>query len=242
MPRFFTDNIGDTTITIVGEDARHISRSLRCKIGESLTVCDGKGMDYTCQIKEICDDSVLLQIDSSQRSIAEPPVEIVLYQAIPKSDKLELIVQKAVELGASKIVPLVSEFCVSRPDDKSASKKADRLNKIAAEAAKQCGRAILPQVDTMLTYKQAVNQMKQSELAIMFYEHATDCLGKVLFQKPKSIAVLIGSEGGFSQSEVQYALDNGVSVCTMGPRILRCETAAFYALSAITYEYENREL
>lgn len=241
MPRFFTKNISGGSTLIVGEDARHIARSLRCRIGEELTLCDGNGRDYACRITAIEEEQVTLEVLHSQLSKAEPPVALTLYQALPKGDKLDLIVQKAVELGVTAIVPVITRYCVSRPDEKSMEKKRERLQRIALEAAKQSGRGIIPQVQPLMTYPEALAQMVRDACAILFYEDATHPLGSVLATRPKSISMLIGSEGGLSTEEAQAAKEAGLAVCTMGPRILRCETAPMYALSAITYHYENSE-
>ena len=239
MPRFFTDIIGEREIILDGENAKHISRSLRSKIGDELVICDGRGMDYKTKIIEITTDTVTAQILESYSCITESPCDITLFQAMPKSDKLELIIQKAVELGVNKIVPVLSEFCVSRPDEKTFRKKLERYNKIALEAAKQCGRGVIPTVENIASYSECLEQMKLSESSIMFYEHADSSLRQALAPQKKSLAILIGSEGGFSEKEVELARQNNISICTMGHRILRCETASFYALSAISYQYEQ---
>lgn len=240
MPRFFTEEITDTTAVITGEDARHIARALRCRVGEELMVCDGRGGDFRCRIASIADDAVGLEVLERTSSAGEPPVDIRLFQALPKGDKLELIVQKAVELGVGTITPVLTEYCVSRPDPKAMEKKRERLNRIALEAAKQSGRGVIPQVTALLTLPQAIVEMGKAQAAILFYENATDPLGAVLASRPGSISLLIGAEGGFASAEVEQARQAGLVVCTMGRRILRCETAPMYALSAITYEYENR--
>ncbi|MEG0752740.1 MAG: 16S rRNA (uracil(1498)-N(3))-methyltransferase [Angelakisella sp.] len=240
MPRFFTTDINQTTGTITGEDARHISKALRCKVGEELVACDGMGNDYQCRIADMGDTTVTLTVLSSAPSRSEPPVSIRLFQALPKADKLELIVQKAVELGVTTITPVLTERCVSRPDGKAMEKKLERLNRISLEAAKQSGRGVIPQVTALLSLREALAEMKQAQEAILFYENATAPLGTVLAERPRTISLLIGAEGGFSEAEVAEATAAGLHVCTMGSRILRCETAPMYALSAITYEYENR--
>ncbi len=239
MPRFFTEIIGEREIILDGENATHISRSLRAKIGDELIVCDGKGTDYKTKIVSIDNSTVTAEIIDSHRCVTESPCRITLFQAMPKSDKFELIVQKAVELGVYEIVPVLTEFCVSRPDEKSFNKKLDRYQKIALEAAKQCGRGIIPIVRNIMGYKECIAKMQESETSIMFYENATSALQKELLPQKQSLSVLIGSEGGFSTKEVDFAKENNIKICTMGNRILRCETASFYALSAISYQYEN---
>ncbi len=241
MPRFFTDNIAGDAALIVGEDARHIALSLRCRPGEELTLCDGHGADYRCRITGVSEKEVALEVLSSGPSRGEPPVRITLYQAMPKGDKLELIVQKAVELGAAEIVPVLTSRCISRPDPRTMEKKRERLQKIALEAAKQSGRGMIPRVGPLLSWKEALEGMNRDQLAILFYEEAREPLGPLLRSRPASVSLLIGSEGGFSPEEAREAEERGLRPCTMGPRILRCETAPLYALSAITYSYENQE-
>ena len=146
MPRFFVDSVESDTVEITGGDARHIALSLRMKIGERLVLCDGNGREAECEIKEICPESVVLSVVSRCDSKAEPKTEVILYQALPKFDKFEYIVQKSVELGVSRIVPVLTSRCISRPDEKTMAKKIERLQKIADEAAKQSGRGRLPKV------------------------------------------------------------------------------------------------
>ena len=240
MPRFFLPGASGPELVLTGEDARHISRSLRSRPGEQFTVCDGAGTDFLCEVTEITSEAVYLKVLEQTESRSEPPVEITLYQALPKSDKLELIVQKAVELGVSAVVPVLTERCISRPDGKSMEKKLERLRRIAQEAAQQSGRGRIPEIRPLMEYAGALDDMKRAEQGILFYERADFPLGRALEGRPRTIAVLIGSEGGFSEREAEQAQKAGLAVCTMGPRILRCETAPMYALSAICYEYENR--
>ena len=164
---------------------------------------------------------------------------MTLYQALPKGDKLELIVQKAVELGVSAIVPVLTGRCVSRPDPKGMEKKRERLQRIAREAAGQSGRGIVPEVRPLLPWEKALAELAQSPCPVLFYEEARDPFGPLLEPRPGEIALMVGSEGGFSPEEAEEARGRGVRLCTMGPRILRCETAPLYALSAIGFYYEN---
>lgn len=239
MPRFFTGQVNRERALIVGEDARHIALALRMKAGERLTVCDADGQDYQCVIERISPEQVELRVEEVAPSAGEPGVWITLYQALPKGDKLELIVQKAVELGASAIVPVLTSRCVSRPDEKSFAKKRERLQKIALEAAGQSGRGMVPEVRPLLPYPAALDEMAKSGCPVLFYERATRPLGEVLAPRPPVLSLLVGAEGGFSPQEAEQAAAAGLAVCTMGPRILRCETAPLYALSAIGYTYEN---
>ncbi len=248
MPRFFvpTDNFDGDIVKITGDDARHVSRALRMAKGEHITVCDMKGIEHDCVLEDFEDDvCVTARILSSEKSANEPPYRITLYQASPKGDKLEYIVQKAVELGACEIVPFVSDRCVSRPDEKSAKKKAERLSKIAKEAAKQCGRAILPELGDYCSFDSMLEQGKRAELKLFLYEgdgtlplcgvlRNISSEGKV----PESVAVVIGSEGGFSLEETQRAAECGFILCGLGRRILRTETASGCVLSCLMYEFE----
>lgn len=248
MPRFFvpTDNFDGDIVKITGDDARHIARALRMAKGEHITVCDMKGFEHDCVLEEFSDDvCVTARILSSEKSANEPPYRVTLYQASPKGDKLEYITQKAVELGVYDIIPFISDRCVSRPDEKSSAKKAERLTKIAKEAAKQCGRAYLPTVDGFCSFKQMLDRASECELRLFLYEgDGTVPLREVLCNYksergvPSSIAIVIGSEGGFSIEETRIAAERGFIMCGLGRRILRTETASGCVLSCLMYEYE----
>lgn len=239
MPRFFTQTISAEGGIISGDDAKHISRVLRMKVGELLTACDTKGYDYDCLIESLSDREVSLRVLEVRPSQSEPDVRVSLYQAMPKGDKLELIIQKAVELGVDSITPVMTRRCVSKPDSKSMAKKLERYNRIALEAAKQSGRGKVPQVCPMLDLPQALDEMAQTSCPILFYENATAPAKQVIDGAGKEIAVLIGSEGGFDESEVELAIQKGCQVLSLGKRILRCETAPLAALSIIMFETRN---
>ena len=241
MPRFFvTEPILDSAV-ISGEDARHISRSLRMAVGERLTICDTHGHDFLCEIESVTDKEVFLKVLESCECKSEPSVNVTLYQAMPKSDKLELIVQKAVELGVNKIVPVMTSRCISRPDKKSMDKKLERFNKIALSAAQQSGRGIIPQVMPLISFSDAVKAMSEDECPILFYESNGTTLKGLMESSPKSVSIMVGSEGGFSEEEVLEANKSGVNIVNLGPRILRCETAPMCALSAVMYATGNLE-
>ena len=243
MPRFFVDSVENDFIEINGDDARHISLSLRMKKGESLVLCDGNGREAEAVIREAFPESVVLDITERRDSIAEPKTEVVLYQALPKFDKLEYIIQKSVELGVSKIVPVLSSRCISRPDEKTMKKKLERLRKIADEAAKQSGRGKLPEVGELLTFKNAVAEMTKAETPIFFFEHAEYPLHEIMEKRTGGkIAMMVGSEGGFSEEEAAFAAEKGALIASLGPRILRCETAPVAALSAIMYAAGEMEI
>lgn len=246
MPRFFTQDITETGGCITGEDAKHIAKVLRMKVGDELTVCDTKGRDYDCMIEEIGAGEVRLKVLSVAPSQSEPDVRVHLYQAMPKADKMETIIQKAVELGAASITPVMTRRCVSRPDAKSMDKKLVRYNRIALEAAKQCGRGVVPPVLPLLELPQALEQMQRTGCPILFYENATAPAKQVIAKARESgkeleIAVLIGAEGGFDEDEVALAMEYGCHVLSLGKRILRCETAPLAALTILMYETGNME-
>ena len=239
MPRFFNEVNDENNIIITGDDARHIGRSLRMKPGEAVTVCC-KGVDYNCEIDSITEDSVYLRLISKELCAAEPSVEVTLYQAIPKLDKLEHIIQKTVELGVTRIVPVLSRRCVSRPTEKDFSKKLPRLAKIAEEAAKQSGRGIIPEISPMVSYKQCLEMMKSLDKTIMLYEgEGGKPFGDVAVEGIKTAGLLIGSEGGFDVSEVEDAVSAGAERVWLGKRILRCETAPISALTILMFLTKN---
>lgn len=245
MPRFFvqTEEISGGIVTVRGDDAWHIARSLRMAVGESITVCDGAGNEHTCILEKITDECVSAAITDSRRANGEMPFYTVLYQALPKGDKMDLIVQKAVEEGVCEIVPFLSERCVSRPDDKSLAKKCVRWQRIALEAAKQCGRGVIPKIGDPLTYGQMTERAKNDALCCFCYEgEGTESLktvlGKAAVSAGATVSVVVGSEGGFSEKEAASAAAAGLRMCGLGARILRCESASGFALACLSYEFE----
>ncbi len=243
MPRFFTpsDGIADDVITIKGDDARHIARSLRMAEGDEITVCDMHGYEHTCRLTRIRDEECECLILSSKKGETESPVHITLYMAYPKGDKLETVVQKAVELGASKIVPFESSRCIKRPKADKADKTTARLQRIAEEAAKQCGRSILPTVTAPVDFKSAVSAAAKADLPLFCYEgDGTRPIRQILDEHPSAttVSVVVGCEGGFSLDEASTAIAAGLIPTGLGKRILRCETAPSYALSCLSYYFE----
>lgn len=239
MPRFFVEHANPEQIIITGEDAHHIGRSLRMRTGEQLTVC-AEGMDYECEITRITDSEVYLQPLSVNPCAAEPSVKVTLYQAIPKQDKLAEIVQKAVELGACEIVPVLTARCVSRPSKADFEKKRQRLRKIAVSAAKQSGRGIIPEVAPMMTWREALQSMQAQDISVMLYEEQGGVrFGEVPLEGKKRIGLFIGSEGGISEEEAQQAVEAGLHRVWLGSRILRCETAPTAAISILMYLTKN---
>ena len=244
MARFFVtkDDITDNIITISGKDAFHIARSLRMAVGDTLTICDEDGTEYFSKLTRIRDDECLTEIISQSAGTTESPVDITLYMAYPKGDKLETVVQKSVELGVSCIIPFESSRCIKRPAAEKLDKITDRLSKIAEEAAKQCGRSKLPKVSKMLKFSELTSKFEVYDLVLFCYEgNGATSLKKTLNEYRKNngkIAVIIGSEGGFSKEEAETIISAGAKCVNLGPRILRCETAPDYCLSAISYHFE----
>lgn len=237
MQRFYiTDNmICDGKITVCGDDANHISKVLRLKEGESILFCDGKNTDYYCSIESAEKSEVVAKIEKTEQNNTEPPISITLYQSIPKSDKMEYIIQKCVELGVKKIVPVDAKRCVARLKD---DKKLARWQKIADEAAKQCGRGERVTVEKPVPFKEAILKPDENVLKIIPYENEKDGNLKNILNdnNANEFAVYIGPEGGFDDLEIEMALKNDVHSVTLGPRILRTETAPIAVISAIMYE------
>ena len=243
MPKFFVrqDSISDQRITIIGDDAFHISRALRMAKGEHITVCDMQCNEYDCVLAEFNPDSVVADIISSKRIDNEPPVKVYLFQALPKGDKLDTVIQKAVECGVYEITPFESERCVVKSKPDAEERKTERRNRISLEAAKQCGRGYIPRVNPTVSFEEAVRKACECELCLFCYEAEEQASLKELLKSNRcaeAIAVFIGSEGGFSVAEAAYARDNGMKSVSLGKRILRTETAPSFVLSCISYETE----
>ncbi len=234
MPRFFVEDICGEDFIITGENARHMAKSLRMRAGEMITVSDGRGMDYGCEITEVKDTGVHVKILYHQPSNVEASIKVTLYQGLPKGDKMDYIVQKAVELGVCKIVPVLTERSVSRPDARSAAKKQERWQKIAGEAAKQSGRGKIPVVESVIPF----NKIKWEDcepLKVLFYEGGGVPMQNAMENYPDQIGLFIGPEGGWEKSEVTVLESAGAKIATLGPRILRTETAPLAALSVIMF-------
>lgn len=244
MPKFFVNRsqIDNGYVNIYGEDAHHISRSLRMAAGERITVSDMQRNEYDCVLEEFLDGCVRARIEDSRASDTELGVKVRLFQALPKGEKLDFIIQKAVECGAFDVTPFESERCVVKVKSDAEERKRERRNKIALEAAKQCGRGIVPAVNPTLSFSQMLDEASRSDVALFCYEgEGTVPLGRLLSdlnQEIGEIAVIIGSEGGFSQEEVKRAEDKGLLKAGLGKRILRAETAALFALSCVVYRFE----
>lgn len=240
MQKLFVENINDEKIILDGESARHIAKSLRMKVGDVICVTDGGGDDYGCQIEEITKDEVVLKVCYKQACESEPSCRVTIYQGVPKSSKMEDIIQKCVELGVCEIVPTLTKRCVSRPDDKAAGKKNQRYQKIALEAAQQSGRGIVPKIENMKILSQAIAE-DESDVKIVFYEGGGEKLADIVKPDTESVSVFIGPEGGFEQEEVEQIEASGGVRATLGKRILRTQTAPVAALTAIMLLTGNLE-
>ena len=249
MPRFFisTEQIEDGFLKITGDDAFHISRSLRMAAGEQITACDNSGREYDCILRSFDPDSVTAEIVAERESDAEPPFIARVYQGLPKGDKLDTVIQKAVECGAHSITPFESEFCIVRAKPEAEEKRRERRNKIAAEAAKQCGRASLPSVGTTVSYNDMLREAADADLVLFCYEgEGTVPLGRAISALPDMInekgrariSIVVGSEGGFSEAEASAAKEAGFVLCGLGKRILRTETAATFVLGCLVCKTE----
>ena len=215
-----------------------MNRVLRCKPGETVVLLDGTGYEYTAKLDEIFEDYASLTVRSKDLSQTEAETKVTLYQGMPKSQKIDTVVQKAVELGAVCITPFVSKRCVKVP--KEFGKKSDRLSKIAFEAVKQSRRAIVPEIGDMLDFKTLVSAVTSHELALVCYEdEIKQSLKQVLSSSDaQNIAVIIGPEGGFAPEEIDALVKKGVRAVTLGPRILRTRNSCLAALAQIMYEKE----
>ena len=231
MPRFFLDETIGDTVTITGGDARHIALSLRMQTGDALTLCNGRGTDYACRITALSPESVTLAVEETTDSKSEPSVAVTLYQGLPKGDKLELIVQKAVELGVTRIVPVVTARSIARESARD-QKKTARLQKIANEAAGQSGRGILPTVEAPVSFAAAAARMA-GENTVVLYECGGAPLREMVKDAPQTLSLFVGPEGGIDEAEQQRLATLGAQSVTLGPRILRTETAGLCALAAL---------
>jgi len=242
MPRFFIDKsaINGSTASITGQDATHISRVLRLKSGDELVLCDGRGNDYIALIANIDKEKVTVNITEQKKNQNEPLALVTLFQGIPKSDKMDFIIQKCVEIGIMSIVPIITEHVVVKVDQKEAvNKRVERWNKISFEAAKQSERGIVPKIAAPMEFHDALHMVGGKYSAVIPYEKETKVGLKSFIEGikgEKEIAVFIGPEGGFAESEVREAVKHGAVPVTLGPRILRTETAGIFVLTILMYE------
>ena len=238
------NQIRESTITILGDDVNHMKNVLRMHTGEQVMVCDCKGSNYLCEIEAFPEKQVLLSVIERKAEENELPVKLYLFQGLPKSDKMELIIQKAVELGVYEVIPVAMKRSIVKIEDKKKeAKKLERWQSIATAAAKQSKRGIIPRVHRVLSYGEALNYAGNMDLKLFPYENATDIdKSKTLVAKApqmKSIAIFVGPEGGFEDKEIEDVAAIGGQIITLGKRILRTETAGFTMLSLLMFEIEN---
>lgn len=245
MYRFFVkpEQIGETSIVITGGDVNHIKNVLRMKKGDTILVSDGSDREYVCTIDNFNNHQVIVNIQDVNGQARELPIQVTLFQALPKGDKMDTVIQKMVELGAYEIVPMSTKRCVVKLDAKKASAKTKRWNAIAENAAKQSKRGIIPQVNMPVTYEQALDMAKNMDMIIMPYEEADDMeKTRRIFSEitpGMRVGVLIGSEGGFTKEEVELAKNIKAREVTLGKRILRTETAGMAVMSVLMYLMEE---
>ena len=247
MYQFFVEphqiNVDDKTVIITGGDVNHIKNVLRMKIGEEIAVSNGQdGKEYRCGIASFEEDQIRCELRFIKEDGVELPVKVYLFQGLPKADKMELIIQKAVELGVHQIIPVAAKRCVVKLDDKKAKSKIARWQGIAEAAAKQSKRGIIPQVADVCSFAQAVKMAAEMDVRLIPYELAEgmdrtrEILGSL--QPGQDVAIFIGPEGGFEEAEINLALEHQIEPITLGKRILRTETAGFTVLSWIVYQME----
>ena len=238
MARFFVEaeQMLSDVITLTGENAQH-AKVLRLKAGEQVLICDGEGMECLCEVTAMSNNSVDVTVLERREASTEASVHVSIYMGFPKSDKLEHVIQKATELGACEIVAFPASRSVSRPDEKSLKKKLERWQKIAASAAEQSGRGRIPEVLVLESYAAALERAAKADKALLFYENERATTLRMALETGsfRTVSLMTGPEGGLEEKEVQQAANAGLQVCTLGRRILRCETAPLCALSAVMY-------
>lgn len=246
MHRFYVDKdqIKGNDIEIIGQDVNHIKNVLRMKSADEIIICDGQGKDYYCIINRVCDDLVIASVNSIRDTGTELPVRITLFQGLPKSDKMELIIQKAVELGVYEIVPvMMARSVVKYSDNKKEAKKQQRWQAIAESAAKQSGRGIIPSILPVMSFKEAISYAKDMDWSVIPYENAkgvkTTRESLESLKDCQSAGIIIGPEGGFESFEVEHARNNNIPTISLGRRILRTETAGLALLSMVMLYLEE---
>ncbi len=237
IPRIYigSDRIENGRAFIDGSDANHILRVLRKSKGDGLKICDMHGNSYNAIIDEITQDGLYAVLGEPEHQDNEMPFKVSVYQCFPKGDKLETVIQKAVELGAYEIVAVMSERCVARPDGKAFAKRLERLKKISESAAAQCGRSYIPEIRGIISYNDAIKEISEKDIGFICYEgDGTKPVREILKDTPETIGFLIGPEGGLSEKETALARESELALAGLGKRILRTETASGYVLSAIS--------
>lgn len=242
MNRFFVHphQIADSLITITGSDVNHIARVLRLKIGDQIMAADGTGREYLAELTVIDGQKVEAVIKDSLTSRNEPPLDVYLLQGLPKGEKMELIIQKCTEIGIRKIIPVNMERSIVRLMGEKAEKRRERWQRIAGEAAKQCQRSMIPEVAPICDLPQAIKQLPEHTMLVVPWEEEHDLGLKDFFRNNASfsgsLALIIGPEGGISREEALLAMEHEAKKVSLGPRILRTETAGLVALSIVLYE------
>lgn len=252
MPKFFVneEQINNQKIKIQGTDVNHIKNVLREKVGSELIICNEKtGQDYLCEIKEIKEENIICNIKEKLLNNVESNIKVTIMQGLPKADKMELIIQKSVELGVNNIIPIEMKRCVVKLKDKDKIKKIERWQKISVVAAKQSGRNIIPEINQVENLKNICETFENYDIVLLAYENEKENTIKNELKQLKEknqnknedvkIAILIGPEGGIAEEEVEMARKKGAKIITLGKRILRTETVALNVLSIIMYELEN---
>lgn len=245
MQHFFVipEQVGETEIYVTGQDVNHMKNVLRMKIGEQVEISDGNNKKYLCEVSAYEEEKAVLRILEIREADTELKSRLYLFQGLPKNDKMELIVQKAVELGAYEVIPVSMKRCVVKLDAKKAAKKVERWNSISESAAKQAGRSIIPKVSDVVSYREALERAEQLDVVLVPYELEEGMAEtkKLLhqIQPGQSVGIFIGPEGGFEREEVEQAIEAGAHPVTLGRRILRTETAGFTMLSILMFELET---
>ena len=249
MPKFVVaeNQINNNKITIIGNDVNHIKNVLRQKSGDKITICDiSKEQDYLCEIDKIEEKSIDCNIIKKLENNTESNVKVTIFQGLPKADKMELVIQKSVELGVYDITPLQMKRCVVKLNEKDKAKKIQRWQKISEVAAKQCGRNIIPKINNIVNVKEVCNLCNEYDIVLIAYENEKEnTLKKELKNLKKldkeeiKVAIIIGPEGGIAPEEIEMFEENGAKIITLGNRILRTETVALSVLSIIMYELEK---
>lgn len=255
MPKFFVKNeqIKENEITINGEDVNHIKKVLRAKIGDELQICNSQnGENFLCDIQSLDNEKINCIIKQNLEISTESNIKVTIFQGLPKADKMEYIIQKSVELGVTDITPVEMKRCVVKFDEKDKVKKQARWQKISEVAAKQCGRDIIPEMNSLINIKNLCNLIEKYDIVLVAYENEkettlkeqllkikTDTINNKKQDEQVKIGIVIGPEGGLEPQDVELLKQNGAKVITLGKRILRTETVALNVLSIIMYELEK---
>lgn len=243
MRSFFLEHekVNDTEAIIDGSTFNHAKNVYRLKVGDKVTVTTGDNVDYVCVIKEQTNTEFICEITEKHSRNSELPIEITIYQGLPKADKMDLIVQKAVELGATRIVPVAMKRSIVKLDDKKSEHKIKRWDTIIKNAAEQSKRSILPEITNVMPFAKAIEDAQDSFILLPYesargVEYTREVLSEIA---KKKVSIFIGSEGGFDDDEIDLAKENGAHIISLGRRILRTETAGLMLLSILTYLYEE---